>query len=627
MIQGDDSNELTKQKKFSNTSAKNSNAMKKSEIKKEDVENATKKDGSNHLNTLAFLCASDRVSNTVLTANQGIASHHVVDKVDTDTTKATCVRWNARFPAQSSDNKLQSTGIIKRQDKISINEVTSSKAETANTNNDTCTEVHEAHAKMRIMSCTIKNISENVANLKNLYDASKLVNLEMQNRQSDFSNKIRALQLKAREVERQLQKSIPISTAKQVALNAMQKGRAIESLARIWSAITANSVFKRHAFSQLRNGKCSSTPFVESGLYSLRKEQLYLINENERLLSQVTRLQQDSKNQQTLPRFSNTNAATDALSCIDEQINLKRTDDEDYKLHIKILLYAIIMRKTLLISVRPAFYRWAIWAEDKHKRHVDTELGSRESHEKKKQIRNAETWLFMQHTEFVLRCHQIKEKYRAFMHIWRTLGNEPKKVLKSESKQNDLSVQLHPRMCTTTEPKKTQLNFTYSTHLKAFPHLPRANPLRSMTNRDYFFRNVPHALVPPYYNSLPSMQRDYPKNPDISSLASPPSFYNPTKTVEWVHAKSIKPSPLLSRVTDIRESTNLIPIYSAKESSLNKNIAKEAIEYRLRVSQEDLAKSFGNTITEQCNKRINTISPQLGKQKTTQRISGEKQKT
>ncbi|CBZ53398.1 putative tola protein [Neospora caninum Liverpool] len=155
--------------------------------------------------------------------------------------------------------------------------------------------------KLQSMTETIQSLTTSVAQLQEISDVSRSALQAMEERNKLAAAKIEIMSKKEAEREKEMRKLMPTREAKRLAFRALQKGRAVEMIFHVIEHASNTVLDKAWALakmSEVVGGSSSNLLFtrgrdpIEERLLQFRKEQMFLMTENERLMSEVSRLQE-----------------------------------------------------------------------------------------------------------------------------------------------------------------------------------------------------------------------------------------------------------------------------------------------------------------------------------------------
>lgn len=156
------------------------------------------------------------------------------------------------------------------------------------------TEVKECQDKIQSLTSSIQTLTNSLAQMKELSDVSRSALEAMESKSKTNAMYLKSLVKKEEALRGQLATMMPVREAKRLAFRALLKGRAIEMISRVCMAADANIWNKAWAFQQLvyliEGGNLAEekrNDAIESRLMQFRKEQMFLMAENERLMTLV----------------------------------------------------------------------------------------------------------------------------------------------------------------------------------------------------------------------------------------------------------------------------------------------------------------------------------------------------
>ncbi|KFG63717.1 putative tola protein [Toxoplasma gondii RUB] len=162
-------------------------------------------------------------------------------------------------------------------------------------------EAAKSEHKLQSMTETIQSLTTSVAQLQEISDVSRSALQAMEERNKLAAAKIEIMSKKEADREKEMRKLMPTREAKRLAFRALQKGRAVEMIFHIIAHANNAVLDKAWALAKMTEvlgGSSSSLVYgrgrdpVEDRLMQFRKEQMFLMTENERLMNEVSRLQE-----------------------------------------------------------------------------------------------------------------------------------------------------------------------------------------------------------------------------------------------------------------------------------------------------------------------------------------------
>ncbi|KEP63741.1 UNVERIFIED_CONTAM: hypothetical protein HHA_231840 [Hammondia hammondi] len=162
-------------------------------------------------------------------------------------------------------------------------------------------EAAKSEHKLQSMTETIQSLTTSVAQLQEISDVSRSALQAMEERNKLAAAKIEIMSKKEADREKEMRKLMPTREAKRLAFRALQKGRAVEMIFHILAHANNAVLDKAWALAKMTEvlgGSSSSLVYargrdpVEERLMQFRKEQMFLMTENERLMNEVSRLQE-----------------------------------------------------------------------------------------------------------------------------------------------------------------------------------------------------------------------------------------------------------------------------------------------------------------------------------------------
>ncbi|CDI73669.1 tola protein., putative [Eimeria praecox] len=165
-------------------------------------------------------------------------------------------------------------------------------------------ELMEQQGRVQALTASMQTLTTSLAQMKELNDLSRTATQALEEKAKTQAAFINTLMKREENLRAQAAKLMPIKEAKRLAFRALLKGRAVEMISRACMPTDASLWNKAWAFQQLVDligGACGSKErrqdAIESRLMQFRKEQMFLMAENERLMAKVAQLQQEGINQ------------------------------------------------------------------------------------------------------------------------------------------------------------------------------------------------------------------------------------------------------------------------------------------------------------------------------------------
>ncbi|KAL8453902.1 hypothetical protein Emed_000613 [Eimeria media] len=165
-------------------------------------------------------------------------------------------------------------------------------------------ELLEHQGRVQALTSSVQTLTTSLAQMKELNDISRTATQALEEKSKTQAAYIKTLMKRDESLRSQAAKMMPIKEAKRLAFRALLKGRAVEMISRVCMATDAGLWNKAWAFQQLvdligrgRGSHEKREDTIESRLMQFRKEQMFLMAENERLMAKVAQLQQEGVNQ------------------------------------------------------------------------------------------------------------------------------------------------------------------------------------------------------------------------------------------------------------------------------------------------------------------------------------------
>ncbi|KAL8432547.1 hypothetical protein ACSSS7_004544 [Eimeria intestinalis] len=165
-------------------------------------------------------------------------------------------------------------------------------------------ELLEHQNRMQALTSSVQTLTTSLAQMKELNDISRTATQALEEKSKTQAAYIKTLMKRDESLRSQAAKMMPIKEAKRLAFRALLKGRAVEMISRACMSTDAGLWNKAWAFQQFvdligggRGSNENRQDTIESRLMQFRKEQMFLMAENERLMAKVAQLQQEGVNQ------------------------------------------------------------------------------------------------------------------------------------------------------------------------------------------------------------------------------------------------------------------------------------------------------------------------------------------
>ncbi|CDJ36669.1 tola protein., putative [Eimeria mitis] len=165
-------------------------------------------------------------------------------------------------------------------------------------------ELMEQQGRVQALTASMQTLTTSLAQMKELNDISRTATQALEEKAKTQAAFINTLMKREENLRAQAAKLMPVKEAKRLAFRALLKGRAVEMISRACMPTDASLWNKAWAFQQLvdliggaRGSKERRQDAIESRLMQFRKEQMFLMAENERLMAKVAELQQEGINQ------------------------------------------------------------------------------------------------------------------------------------------------------------------------------------------------------------------------------------------------------------------------------------------------------------------------------------------
>ncbi|KAL8445961.1 hypothetical protein Emag_004926 [Eimeria magna] len=165
-------------------------------------------------------------------------------------------------------------------------------------------ELLEHQGRVQALTSSVQTLTTSLAQMKELNDISRTATQALEEKSKTQAAYIKTLMKRDESLRSQAAKMMPIKEAKRLAFRALLKGRAVEMISRVCMSTDAGLWNKAWAFQQFvdligrgRGSYEKREDTIESRLMQFRKEQMFLMAENERLMAKVAQLQQEGVNQ------------------------------------------------------------------------------------------------------------------------------------------------------------------------------------------------------------------------------------------------------------------------------------------------------------------------------------------
>ncbi|CDJ66724.1 tola protein., putative [Eimeria necatrix] len=165
-------------------------------------------------------------------------------------------------------------------------------------------ELLEQQGRVQALTASMQTLTTSLAQMKELNDISRTATQALEEKAKTQAAFINTLMKREENLRAQAAKLMPIKEAKRLAFRALLKGRAVEMISRACMPTDTSLWNMAWAFQQLvdliggaRGAKEKRQDAIESRLMQFRKEQMFLMAENERLMAKVAELQQEGVNQ------------------------------------------------------------------------------------------------------------------------------------------------------------------------------------------------------------------------------------------------------------------------------------------------------------------------------------------
>lgn len=157
-------------------------------------------------------------------------------------------------------------------------------------------ELMEQQGRVQALTASMQTLTTSLAQMKELNDISRTATQALEEKAKTQAAFINTLIKREEDLRAQAAKLMPIKEAKRLAFRALLKGRAVEMISRACMPTDASLWNKAWAFQQLvdliggiHGSKERRQDAIESRLMQFRKEQMFLMAENERLMAKVRR--------------------------------------------------------------------------------------------------------------------------------------------------------------------------------------------------------------------------------------------------------------------------------------------------------------------------------------------------
>ncbi|KAL8272867.1 hypothetical protein Esti_003176 [Eimeria stiedai] len=165
-------------------------------------------------------------------------------------------------------------------------------------------ELLKQQSRVQALTSSVQTLTTSLAQMKELNDISRTATQALEEKSKTQAAYIKTLMKRDESLRSQAAKMMPIKEAKRLAFRALLKGRAVEMISRACMSTDAGLWNKAWAFQQFvdligrgRGSNEKRQDTIESRLMQFRKEQMFLMAENERLMAKVAQLQQEGVNQ------------------------------------------------------------------------------------------------------------------------------------------------------------------------------------------------------------------------------------------------------------------------------------------------------------------------------------------
>lgn len=155
-------------------------------------------------------------------------------------------------------------------------------------------ELAEQQKRIQALTNSVQTLTTSLAQMKELNDVSRTATQALEEKSKTQAAYIQTLMKREENMKSQAAKLMPIKEAKRLAFRALLKGRAVEMISRACVSTDAGLWNKAWAFQQLvdliggpRGSEEKRQDAIESRLMQFRKEQMFLMAENERLMAKV----------------------------------------------------------------------------------------------------------------------------------------------------------------------------------------------------------------------------------------------------------------------------------------------------------------------------------------------------
>lgn len=155
-------------------------------------------------------------------------------------------------------------------------------------------ELLEQQGRIQALTTSVQTLTTSLAQMKELNDVSRTATQALEEKTKTQAAYINTLMKREESVRAQVAKLMPIKEAKRLAFRALLKGRAVEMISRACMPTDTILWNKAWAFQQFvyliggaRGSKEKRQDAIESRLMQFRKEQMFLMAENERLMAKV----------------------------------------------------------------------------------------------------------------------------------------------------------------------------------------------------------------------------------------------------------------------------------------------------------------------------------------------------
>ncbi|KAL8429104.1 hypothetical protein Efla_003157 [Eimeria flavescens] len=220
-------------------------------------------------------------------------------------------------------------------------------------------ELLEQQGRVQALTTSVQTLTTSLAQMKKLNDISRTATEALEEKSKSQAAYIKTLTKRDEALRSQATRMMPIKEAKRLAFRALLKGRAVEMISRACTSTDAGLWNKAWAFQQFvdligggRSSHDQRRDTIESRLMQFRKEQMFLMAENERLMAKVAQLQQEGVNQ----KQSKAALLEQALLVNNPAVVSSATHDD------KIMVRQDPRVRWLVASVQQAVNKKVLWA-------------------------------------------------------------------------------------------------------------------------------------------------------------------------------------------------------------------------------------------------------------------------